>query len=482
MSDPQFDDHLRHTLSDHRSPLDTGALWDRLSPLLAEDKKRRRGFFWWWAGGAAALVLALGGATLGLYDYTTVRPADDNDSPLGAGGATLGLYDCTTVRGADDTNSPLGAGGATLGLYDFTTVRPADETDSPLGAGGATGRGGEGVRVRGREGATGRDRKESRTDHGGREGGDFATLRLTDDTDSPLGAGGATGGGREGERERGVEGGVRQANVVETIEIRKAQLTREQENMQIPAAVIPAKPTRKKTAFVLRPEAGMGLVFKTLQSHPGDSSDYRRARLDTEDALEYASAGLLAGVQHRSGVYVFAGLGYTRINERFYTSGSRTEYDSIPDGIVEIYIDSNGDSIITRGNVPVTRYITYRKRTYNRYTLLDVPVLLGYQWRQDRWSLGVEGGVYVNLALQSRGDILSENGDIISLQDADNVMRPRIGLSYYGSLRLGFAFDDKTQLSLAPSLRVLPNFTTADYRLIQKYTLLGLNVGLTRKF
>jgi len=275
---------------------------------------------------------------------------------------------------------------------------------------------------------------------------------------------------------------VHQANITETIGTQKFQLIREAEILPIPAAVIPAKPTREKTAFVLRPEAGMGLVFKSLQSHPGDSSDYCRARLDTEDALEYVSAGLLAGVQHRSGVYAFAGLGYTRINERFYTSGSRTEHDSIPDGIVEIYIDSNGDSLITRGNVPVTRYITYRKRTYNQYTLLDVPVLLGYQWQQDRWSLGIEGGVYVNLALQSRGDILSESGDIISLQDADNVMRPRIGLSYYGSLRLGYAFDDKTQLSLAPSLRVLPNFTTGDYRLIQKYTLLGLNVGLTRKF
>ncbi|MBK8702795.1 MAG: hypothetical protein IPN33_03705 [Saprospiraceae bacterium] len=108
MSDPQFDDHLRNTLSGHRTPVDTEALWDHLSPLLAEDKKRRRGFFWWWAGGAA-LVLALGwatwrggeGATLGLYDFTTVRPADDADSPFRGRGCDFGtvrLYDCTTGR------------------------------------------------------------------------------------------------------------------------------------------------------------------------------------------------------------------------------------------------------------------------------------------------------------------------------------------------------------------------------------------------
>ncbi len=128
------------------------------------------------------------------------------------------------------------------------------------------------------------------------------------------------------------------------IEMRKFLLTREPEIMPIPGAIIPPQPARKKTALVLRPEAGLGLVFKSLQSHPGDSSDYRQARLDTEDALEYVSASLLAGIQHRSGVYAFAGLGYTRINERFYTDGARTEYDSIPDGIAEIYIDINGDS------------------------------------------------------------------------------------------------------------------------------------------
>lgn len=399
MSDPQFDDHLRNTLSGHQTPLDTEALWDRLSPLLTEDKKRRRGFLWWWVGGAA-LVLALG-----------------------------------IWRGGDYARG-RGGEGATMRLYDYATVRPADDTDSPLETGGVTG--GEGERVRGREGEIPR-------------GGSRQSLHV--------------------------------AGIVGKIETRKFLLTREVGILPIPSANILAKPGRKKTAFVLRPEAGMGLVFKTLQSHPGDSSDYRQARLDTEETLEYVSGSLLAGVEHSSGFNALAGLGYTRINERFYTSGSRVEYDSIPDGIVEIYIDSNGDSIITRGNVPVTRYIAYRKRTYNQYTLIDVPVLLGYQWRQDRWSLGVEGGVYVNMALQSKGDILAEDGAIISLGTTENVMRPRVGLSYFGSLRLGYVINDKTQISLAPTLRVFSgSFTEKEYRLSQKYTLAGLNIGLSRRF
>ncbi|NUQ26022.1 MAG: hypothetical protein HUU34_18895 [Saprospiraceae bacterium] len=458
MSDPQFDDHLRNTLSGHRTPLDTEALWDRLSPLLAEDKKRRRGFFWWWAG-AAALVLAMGLLWATGWEGERVR---------GREGERVRKGDvATNVASLTDSLTA-----------EFRRVTQSNHRDKNASAYPPR----NSAKLSGEKISPEFSPKLTTLDFATLGLNDYTTVRPADDTNSPLGAGGVTGGGREGERERGREGCVCQANVVETIKMRKAQLTREQQNMQIPAAIIPPQPAKKKTTFVVRPEAGMGLVFKTLQSHPGDSSDYRRARLDTEDALEYVSGTLLGGVQHSSGFYALAGLGYTRINERFYTSGSRTEYDSIPDGIVEIYIDSSGDSIITRGSVPVTRYITYRKRTYNRYTLLDVPVLLGYQWRQDRWSLGVEGGVYVNLALQSGGDILSENGDIISLQDADNVMRPRIGLSYYGSLRLGYTLGDKTQISLAPSMRVLPSFTAADYRLIQKYTLIGFNVGLTRKF
>ncbi len=290
--------------------------------------------------------------------------------------------------------------------------------------------------------------------------------------------------GREGEMPHSVNSqSLLVAGVAGKIETRKFQLMREAEILPIPTAIMQPQPSMKKTAFVLRPEAGAGLVFKSLASHPGDSSDYLQARLGTEEALEYVSGSLLAGVEHSSGFYALAGLGYTRINERFYTSGSRTEYDSIPDGIVEIFIDSNGDSLITRGSVPVTRYITYRKRTYNQYTLFDVPVLLGYQWQQDRWSLGAEGGVFVNLALQSKGDIMAEDGSILSLENTEDIMRPRVGLSYFGSLRLGYALNDKTQLSLAPSLRVFSgSFTEKEYRLSQKYTLVGLNIGLRRRF
>lgn len=153
-------------------------------------------------------------------------------------------------------------------------------------------------------------------------------------------------------------------------------------------------------------------------------------------------------------------------------------------GITEIYINAEGDSTFTEGMVLRTRQITYRKRTYSSYTLLDVPLIAGYDWEKGRWSFGAEAGIFLNISLKAKGDALGVENNFTRLEETD-WFKPSIGLSYYGSLRIGYAIDEKTRISLGPTYRYVPNIAgdpDSTYDFVQKYGLLGLNLGIAFKF
>ena len=240
----------------------------------------------------------------------------------------------------------------------------------------------------------------------------------------------------------------------------------------------------EKYQFSIGVQGGVSLIQRDLSSSHTEAADYLSLRESTEQPLEAVHLGIQGSVLHQSGFEISLGLQMTQLNEAFETSGTRIEFDTIPDGLYGFYINPNGNTLPVYDQIINSKEISFAKKTINRYRMLDIPVLLGYHFQKEKWSLGVQAGIVANLRLKTKGDMLDESENILDLGAEQNtIFRSNIGLSYYlgGSGRI--FITRHLQVSINPFLRVFPkSFTQSDFSLKQKYQLIGGSVGVSYQF
>ncbi len=511
MNEQNFDNQIRDSLGDYHSKLDTGALWKELEPQIAADKKRRRGIFWWWSG--AGVLLALGiWAWVALQNPQPISSVsevgvENQAANLSSETKTSGAGTKTASEEKTATTSPFEqTGEATNGAVVVNpTQAPVVETpEQPVSKVSRLPKSVSkpaGKRNLPQAAAFGKSTPPASD----------GQAPIAAKANAPVPASPTTGTAnpqpdvkaaqeaamvtKEAMNPAAQEGVLQTTGAIAGSVIAplsplawlelKSLLNLDQMPPVLPVGT--SKPSKKtaKTDLLIRPNFEMGNAFKTLEDFASDSlTNYHLpVRRESEEALEYLHGNLLLGARHHTGWYALTGLGYTSITERFSFNTERTEIDSVG-GITEIYINAEGDSTFTQGMVERTRYITYRKRTHSSYTLLDVPLIAGYEWEKGRWSFGAEAGIFLNISLKAKGDVLDVENNFTRLEDTD-WFKPSIGLSYYGSLRIGYAIDDKTRISLGPTYRYVPNVAgdpNSTYDFEQKYGLLGLNLGIAFKF
>lgn len=247
-------------------------------------------------------------------------------------------------------------------------------------------------------------------------------------------------------------------------------------------AFLPLKEQRNRLPrFQFGLEANVGIFSnnRSLENNGDTTGSLIALRQQSERNLETISGEVSAFLKHRSGVYGRLGLSYTQIAERLDIQSSRIENDTI-EGLEQIVINVGGDTTFVFGQVPITRTILYQKRTYNYYRLLDIPIGLGYEWKNGPWSIGVEGGAILNVRLSSEGEIRASSDAIVAL---DSISRTNLDLSYYLSLRASYEFRPNWSITLAPTFRYIPQaFTREEYPLEQRYNLLGGKLGIQYRF
>lgn len=512
MSVQDFENHLRENLDTHRSELDTEALWNNLAPVLAEDKKRRRGLVWWWTGAGLLALLLIGGwmyftmpgATTTHSEENLTSDQLNNTQPSSTGSTSTNELQNATTEGSENevlSSETLISTEAQSNTAPNRKGEPEQlplTTQSPSLVKSTSEPKGYTAKKPGQPAATGLrvdaqpvSNTPTQQSTGIRTNNGITTVVETSTKNQPL--------IQTSEEALLSQKTEHQGTLTPTIESTNTEVTQfdilenvnllatlsfllpEKERTLPPLAPVTLPTVPHKTSSITalaRADFGMGKPFRTFEAQVPDSFPIPDR---SEKILEYLTADVLGGIRHRSGFYALAGLGYTRINEEFSLTATRTEYDSIPDGITEIYIDINGDSTFVYGPIEATRHISTRKRTYNSYTLWDIPVIAGFSFEQNRLSMAVEAGVFVNLKLRTEGDMLDAYNNVVKLEESGAFKRS-IGLSYYGSLRFGYAIGDHFQVSLAPSIRIVPSITTDSYQLAQKYTLVGLNVGARWRF
>lgn len=224
--------------------------------------------------------------------------------------------------------------------------------------------------------------------------------------------------------------------------------------------------------------AGATTSLRDLSAREGEFIPYARGRAATEFAqLSYNTEARLSIVSP-SGVAFRTGLNYTQLNEQFkYINDDETQLT-----ITEVQ-DDNGQ-IISRDTIIVVGQ--RRVETQNRYRMIDVPLVLGYELSHHKMTFAFNAGMYLNLTYQQKGDFISPTDqEPVSFssdsRDAYPAYKSQIGLGWYGSIGMYYRMNARTHVYLEPSLRMYTQSSTIEeYPLKQNYVLGSLNVGLRR--
>jgi hypothetical protein len=245
-------------------------------------------------------------------------------------------------------------------------------------------------------------------------------------------------------------------------------------------AVQPAcglKPDGSKVRFTTSIDAFFSPDFanQILEYKSEDFREHAQQRKDTEKPYYSFNTGVRVNFLTEFGWAIRTGLVYTQINEIL-----ETQYTEIVTTL-DVY-----------GNVVGTTEGTRDVNIRNKYKMIDIPIIFGYEVPMKKFDLNVNGGIYMNLMSKQSGAFFSPIEDRVVYfteghPDDYDIFKNNIGLSVF--VGLGFNFDltnafnadKKTQLIVEPHARFYPkSFALDNYILNQKYFSTGVMIGLRR--
>ncbi len=236
----------------------------------------------------------------------------------------------------------------------------------------------------------------------------------------------------------------------------------------------------KRQRFFLQLSAGGGFVQRDISSLHSAFDAYALQRSLTESPLEYLSVQGNLGYYVLEGLYVSGGINITTINEHFHLNREVVTHHE-ETVITHIHVDADGDSNFHTGTAITTIHHTTHFSHYNKLTLIDIPVFLGYEWNFNRWTAGIEGGVLWNLSLRTQGTMLGTSDEIVRMEDS-NAFQKRLNQNYAVNLRFGYQLGDRLSINLSPGVRFINKSVLTAGQIDQHYRLMGVQGGLVYRF
>lgn len=227
-----------------------------------------------------------------------------------------------------------------------------------------------------------------------------------------------------------------------------------------------------------------GAAFRSLTAKNTADMDYLNTRKETEKSLDATRSNLNIMLQHQNGLYLKSGLEYEQINERF---SFYTETDSVTvnsEQVIAINFLMDGSSVETIGEGTTTTTYWHERTRYNRYRSVDIPLVVGYQSTaaNSRWGWFVEGGAAINIWFNATGEITNADNIPVALEEVD-LFKQQTGVRLIGAAGLTYQLTNQFSFWLSPDIKYHLNSMTNDQnRLDQKYTNLGLRIGMRYHF
>ena len=186
---------------------------------------------------------------------------------------------------------------------------------------------------------------------------------------------------------------------------------------------------------------GMGLPIKKVQHLPSESGLYR-SQTNFEKPIIVNSFQADLGILLDKTWSASIGIEYQQLIEKFeYRKDDATMVTYTLDPITSKKIDS----MVVRGVMQVN--------SNNRFNLIHIPINFGYEKRVNRWILGVDAGIALNLMMNSQGKIVRNDQDIISFSEDNHIFNKTVGTSILVGLKAMYPLNKNVSLLFRPQFQ-----------------------------
>lgn len=263
------------------------------------------------------------------------------------------------------------------------------------------------------------------------------------------------------------------------------ELSSVKEEALIPENVKLIVPVHKQPnwKFAIGLHAGIGKVkSEWTLIEEGGNAEYVASRKSTEKQLESSSIGLSFSAQMKNNISFRSGLEYHRLARRLNYQESLSTFDTIPDAILKLYVNEvTGDTTLDRGEFINTHIESYEKETYNYFHRLDIPLFVGYRFKKGRLLLGVEAGVFANVLLRKKGELVenTEGRSFYDLKkDEAQWYKTKVGVTPALQMNFGYEFAPGVEVYFSPYYRFKTKYSTSANLMMEAYSDFGIQLGL----
>ncbi len=228
-------------------------------------------------------------------------------------------------------------------------------------------------------------------------------------------------------------------------------------------------------------------AIRTLSTEDTELQNFVVGRENSESFEIAFHSGFRISNKFKNGIALRTGLYFSQIQETFdweEIQGTQTTVDitidSIYNSVTGVLEEVKFDTITT------TQQDIRHVRAYNKYKMVDIPLIVGYEFNRRRLSLSFNVGALINLSFHQRGKILSyQNNEPRNILDPtqDQLFKTQLGLGVIGSFGLAYRFTNRCSFLLEPTFRYyLQDFNSDTNPVQQKYLMTGLSTGLRYHF
>lgn len=232
--------------------------------------------------------------------------------------------------------------------------------------------------------------------------------------------------------------------------------------------------TKQPSAWLVEAYAGPSLAQRELVTSP-DNRPYLNKRLSSEHRDLAFNAGVRASLMLKGNFLLRTGVQYDQMTEVF----EYVDPDWVKTSVV--YFTQNGVTTVDT----IVEYGEKYQKTYNRFGLLDIPVLVGIELRKGRSGFNINAGMSFNVMFWKRGAILSPDSGAPEWftpgKGTLEVFRPKAGLSASASIQWFYHLKPRLRVFVEPYFKkVLRPVTVSSHPVEQRYGIGGLRLGVTK--
>ncbi|MFK7806204.1 MAG: hypothetical protein AB8F74_00255 [Saprospiraceae bacterium] len=477
---PNFEKHIRKTLSNQEEYVDAEAIWQGVEPHVRPEKKRRKFFWWFFFGLAAGLVTAgLLWTSIGLDNENLNAEVSitekQNTTPQNSKASISTIFH-ENEKNNNNTSTEVDSKRNAKEKQSLTRKKNVSEnanSTKSISNSSAT--------VSKKTKAPKNIKQTVNSPSGKTEVGEMTTS-------DPLQSGKTNliQGEFPIEKEKEVVG-----EVVDKKAIRSSTLV----DVAALSFEIPMKPIsedgelitpiqkQRKWHYAIGAYGGVGRVSDKLNANiESENPLYLAEREKTETQLESVSLGLSLTAKYKSHLSFRSGLEYHRIARRFNYEVNQIDSDRVPNTILSTYINNTtGDTFYETGTITNTSSNTFEKEVFNYFHRLDVPLMLGYTTNGKRFRFGLEAGVHVNALLYRKGKILLDNeqSPFYDLNnDESKWYRTNVGVTPVLQSSLSYRVGPRMEIHTSPYYRFNTTYSSSKSNVRERYSDFGVQLGL----